>query len=901
MSFGRGDNALVLVIRSKLSPPSQAVSILDRPRLRPLLEEPAAAMVLVVAPAGFGKTTLLAQHYAGLKQADRAVAWLSVDEDDNDPARFLAHLVHSIVLAMPEISSLGEATAQGMLGLSVKTALWSLIEAVQDNDPFTLIVDDIHRVQNRAVLELLQTFIDAVPGRVSVIIAGRGRPTLRLSAMRAQGLLQEIDLDALRFTEAEAQCYFGKTVDPADIRQLVSRTEGWAVALQLSRLWLRERGHLPVHEHQPTTTALGQYLSEEILNLLPDEQRFFLMATSIVQEINGELANILTDRTDGWSMLDEMEQQNLLITAVDPQHRWYRYHNVFADFLRDRLHRLHGAAVTDLHRRAATWFVQNGMPQEAVRHALRTGEPAYAAQLVDDMGGWWLGLKGGMSMLRALGEIDVKVMERYPRTRLGQIYLTAQDGNIGQARADFEALRLSTQDFHLGPEADWDRSLFAESRAVELILSIYEDRPISTGEMEALNRFVEGEGGSSDSVVRGLIGNFICYGYFDAGNYLDCRKLGYQTLQRLDVQQTPYAENYLHAYMAMACLRQGHIEEAGALLRTMRQKASVLFGQGSNQVAIAELLLAEVELNSGNVNVARKLIEDALPIVERVDGWFDVYASGYLTAAAVTELQEGADAAIAVMERAASTAVRRGLARLEALVAVHTARILTREARFSDAERMLEHACLDSCRYVSPDISARELFLTGHCLGARARLLIGKSKPTAALALLTPLRKVLIENEQVGLLVDILLLEAAAELHSGNTVSATGLMADMLDYSSRTGVTLPLLSEPALLREMSGRLKRHLAEPHQRQLFCLALASDPVPPGASEAPVLSGLTHREGDVAVGLADGLSNKEIARRLGVAEGTVKIHRKNIYRKLNIHNRASVVSLLREQPGR
>lgn len=888
----------VPIMRSKLSPPVQAVALLDRRRLLDGIAGQDCRLLLITAPAGFGKSTLLSQFHATLRDHANISAWLTVDDDDDDPARFFTHLVAAVSLAHPDFGPLFQGTYQGLTDFS-KPALWKLLEALQDGPPLTLIIDDVHRIQNRTILDLLQILIDRAPHHLRLVLAGRSRPDLRMGALRAQGMMREIGLDALRFTEVEARSYFGESAVPDEIEDLLKRTEGWAVALQLSRLWLRERGSLPEPDITPTSLGLAQYLAEEILRSLPERHQYFLMTTSILEATNSELASRLSGFDDGRELLDHFARQNLMVTSGGSQ-TWYRYHNVFADFLRERLDRLHRPMVAELHRNAAEWFFGQAMPHEAVRHALLSGEPAYAAELVDRLGGWRLGLTGGFTMLRVLGSIDLAATARFPRARLGQIYLTAQDGHISSARASFELLRHATEDFHVATADDWDRSLFVESRAVEHILSIYEDRPILVDDLDRLLPIIE-EAEGIDESVRGLVANFLCYGYFDAGDYSRCRIQGYEVLGGEQGPRSPYAQNYLYAYMGMACLREGRTEEAAALLRTMRDKALALFGEDSNQVAIADLLLAEVHLNFADLVAARDMVENALGSVERVDGWFDIYASGYLTAAILAERTGGAGAAMATLERARATASRRGLKRLADLADIQAARVLARDGRPDEAALVLARPALADYQEVRLDSSPRDLFLISRCIAAAARIQLAQGALGQALMQLTPLRKRLGELGLVGLTINILLLESIASGRTENVEHASVLAGEMLEHSSRSGLRIPLLSEPELLRELAQMLAGRLSEPHLRHLTSL-MPEKPSGAGLGQRPFQQAntpLSRREVDVARGLADGLSNKEIARRLTLAEGTVKIHRKNIYRKLNVHSRASVIAFLRGLP--
>ena len=394
------------LLGTKLHPPSPRRQLVARARLRDQLGTVQGHMprlILIAAPAGFGKTTLMTQWLA-TEAADGddtstspRVAWLALDSGDADLRRFLTHLVASIQTTEPEVGV--DALALIEAGGSMPTEA-VLVSLVNDLDivagPTVLALDDYHVIDAAAVHDVMTFLLEILPPQVTLAMTTRADPPLPLSRLRARGELLELRTAELRFTTEEADAFLndvmGLHLDATQVAALEARTEGWAAGLQLAALSVRThtsdaekpddvRGF--VDAFTGSHRFVLDYLIEEVLDRQLDDVRAFLLDTSVLDQLTGSLCDALTGRSDGQRMLEILERENLFVVPLDDQRRWYRYHHVFADALRARLTAHDPDRASDLHRAAARWYAEAGMLADAIPHAIAAGDTARAAELVE--------------------------------------------------------------------------------------------------------------------------------------------------------------------------------------------------------------------------------------------------------------------------------------------------------------------------------------------------------------------------------------------------------------------------------------------------------------------------------------------------------------------------------------
>ena len=387
-----GGHDRMLVLASKLHPSARRRGALVRQALLDRLgEDPSARLVVISAPAGWGKTSLLRDCYSAGKAG--RTAWVSVDAGDNDPVRFWAHVIAAVgsvspgfgAAALPVLTAPGTSCTDAVLPMLVN-------ELAGLPAPMTLIIDDYHLLSSRDILGSVAFLVEHLPPALRLVLSARSDPELPLARLRARGEMTEIRADDLRFTEAETTALLNGTLGlalaPTDILTLRQRTEGWAAGLYLAGLSLRGRPEPSVfiRAFAGDDRQIVDYLLAEVLDGLPAEVRSFLLRTSVLDRLSGPLCDAVVGGSGSQLILEEMERSNLFLVSLDTRRRWYRYHQLFGELLRHELDRAEPGLAALLHRRASAWHQADGNIAEAIGHALSAGDLADAGELIAS--GW---------------------------------------------------------------------------------------------------------------------------------------------------------------------------------------------------------------------------------------------------------------------------------------------------------------------------------------------------------------------------------------------------------------------------------------------------------------------------------------------------------------------------------
>ena len=383
-----------VLLATKLHVPGSRPGLVPRPRLAERLDEGLEpGVVLVCAPAGYGKTVLLADW---ARCGERRVAWLSLDAGDNDPARFWRHAVAALDRARPGVAGrvgplLGPSTPLSFEPLV--TALVNELAVTPGDGQVLLVLDDYHLISSQPVHASLAFLLEHRPPGLHLVLARQAAPPLPLARLRARGQLAELRADELRFTADEAAALLqqqvaagpGVSLPDAAVAALAARTEGWAAGLQLAALSLRGRADITafVAAFTGSHRYVLDYLAEEVLEQQSEQVRIFLVETSVLERLSGELCDQVTGRAGSQSLLERVERAGLFLLPLDEVRGWWRYHHLFADLLRSRLQEEQPVRAAQLHRNAAAWYEEHGLADDAIRHAVAAGQMIWAARLIE--------------------------------------------------------------------------------------------------------------------------------------------------------------------------------------------------------------------------------------------------------------------------------------------------------------------------------------------------------------------------------------------------------------------------------------------------------------------------------------------------------------------------------------
>jgi LuxR family transcriptional regulator, maltose regulon positive regulatory protein len=881
------------------APPTFRVALAGRESLLGLVRTSAnCRVVLLDAPAGYGKTWLLGQRYAELRASGAPVVWLGIEEAD--AAQLLTMLAESLSRAGIGTASLETMAAQGFADVPLPAAVRALAAALGTNDvQVTVFVDDIHRLEKSAARDVLARLITEAPTSTRFLLSGRDSSGLPHAALRARGDLRELGVNELRFAHEEAHALLPR-LDNSQLGRLLAKTEGWPVALQLARLWLDskpERSTL-LDAFSGRTSEVAEYLTEQVLGDLPDELLSILSDISILDGLNPDLVAAITDSQQTWSRLLADRRLEHFLVPLDEERFWFRIHHLLRDYLRAR-RRDSGLDGRELHARATLWFEHNGRVREAVRHAVLADDIPRAAGLIERTGGWELTLFGGASLMRALLEsLPWERMREFPRLQVYRAFLLAKDGDVAYGIRVYEEVRDAPGRRHTGP---LERDLLI----VGLLISIYADRAVGPDDLQTLYRNYESLP-ANDNVARATLLNTACLLAFRIGAMSEALDLCRRAVQEMRRIGSVLGTNYCLFHLGLALLHVGERREAEATFREAVAQAEENFGADSGLKAIADVYLALALHACGDVGGAYERIATALGQVEAADGWLDLYAEAYEVAIANAIAREDRPAAAAMTSRMTQTALRRGLVRLERLAAAFKSQTAQLSGLRIDTGDQPANGRIElGCAPPGLEWNAGAWRLTPavwrehHALGL-VQILAAMSgdRPAEAMPIIDDLAEAARIGDRRRQLRVLGALRAAVTLKMGDADAAVAAFTPVLEAAVSEDDTQFLIDfGPALLPLLQRAWASSRSKGVSSRVRHVIGNSVTTLGRAVTAHGDSGsLSARELEVLVELASGAPNKVIARNLQMTENTVKFHLKRVFQKLHVRHRAEALQAAR-----
>jgi ATP/maltotriose-dependent transcriptional regulator MalT len=889
------------VLGTKLHVPSPRRRLVRRSRLvdrLPVGGGDGPRLVLVAAPAGFGKTTLVAQWLADVGKSGRRVAWLALDPGDADLRVFLTHLVAAVQTAEPEVG----ADAAALLERGAPTDA-VLVSVINDLDvlagSMVVALDDYHVIDATAVHEAVTFLLDNLPPQVTLAMTTRADPPLPLSRLRARGELVEVRAADLRFTADEAEAFLnevmGLTLEPAHVTALEARTEGWAAGLQLAALSARTRaadGDVAgfVEAFSGSNRFVLDYLVEEVLERQPDEVRTFLLDTSVLDELTGGLCDALTGRADGQSMLEGLERANLFVVPLDDERRWYRYHHLFADVLRARLV-ARSDRVGELHAAASRWLAGSGLLADAVRHAIAGGDHEHTADLVELALADQRRRRQDRTLREWAGALPDDVVRRRPllATFVGWSRLAEGDVDGVESWLDFAEAGLGANvpsSTPVGAPAEAVRGWQDEIRALPAMIAVYRASVAQArGDVDgtvAHARRALALAGPRDHFPRGAAAGFLglaAWAAGDLGTAVDTFTEAVASLHAADMVADELGATVVLANMWLA---RGRPVEARrryerALAAAQSHPGPVLSTTGDLHVG-----LADVAREQGDLDVAAAHLEAARELGDRASLPENRHR-GFTATAALLRANGDLDGAIAMLDQAEPLFLPGYFPDVRP-IAASRARVRIAQGRLDDARVWARQ------RGVAP--TDPPAYLAEYDLLTLARLLIAEGQARAAVALLDRLLLGAREADRQGSVVEARLVRALAHHANGDANRAAADLAAAIADGVPAGYCRLFLDEGQPMTDLLRQVA--VAAPdvatHAEQLLAAARKpSAPAPGGPASGEVLS---ERELEVLRLLATELSGPEIARRLFVSVNTLRTHTRHIFTKLDVTTRRAAV---------
>ena len=908
------------LIRTKLRLPFTRSELVLRPRLQEqIMQGLYGPLTLITAPAGFGKTTLVAACVSG---CGKPVAWLSVDKDDNQTGRFLSYLIAALQEIDPTIGSKAVQLLATSQQAPSETILTSLINDLDiAHKEIILVLDDYQFISNQAVHEDITFLLEHCPNTLHLVIATRSDPPLPLTRMRARGQTVELRAADLRFTEPETAQFLndvmGLHLDARSVAALTERTEGWITGLQMAALSMRDRKDVLgfIEGFSGTNRYILDYLLEEVLASQPPEIQRFLLYTSILERLSAPLCEAIlqVENVEGWiidkpttsfqpqnllncqPVLEYLERANLFLVPLDDERNWYRYHHLFADLLQTQLKKTFGnQVVTQLHLRASEWYEQNGLTLDAIHHASLTSDFERMERLIEQNYIKMMN-QGEMSWVRFwVGKLSKEMVIRRPwlclyeagsRSWFGQLEEANFFLNEAEKRINADSSAPDTQSklgYHAYVKSRVTAMQGDTRRAIELCLTARENIPGSNLGL-----------GIDFSITLG-------YEYFLYGDFVNASKILNEMIRSgytAGAINNPVAG---YALLARMQVYQGQLHEAYDLLQKATQLIHEAGGQylgvtGLVEAGIAALLCEWNDLGTAGVRLKRSL--ELLPMWDKADD----FCLAYTTLSRILLAQGDRAEAVSMLEKAAQLTRTCGIfseARNE--VEATQVKLWLLQGDWLAVERW--ETTLEK-RFGSDDPFRYEDELT-HIM--QARVFIAQNKQDKAIRLLGRLEESARSEGRKGRLIEIMILKALAMQEVGEPAQALDILAKSLALAEPEGYMRIFLDEGQPLQMLLAQWLAHASASSLGDYAIHLLAQfDAQPHGIAAVQekasptgdLVEPLSQRELEVLHLLALGRTNQEIARQLIVSPGTVKAHTASIYRKLDVANRTEAVAHARQ----
>ncbi|MGD8753765.1 MAG: LuxR C-terminal-related transcriptional regulator [Anaerolineales bacterium] len=898
------------LLTTKLYLPPPRPDLVPRPRL---LEQMDAGLhgklTLVSAPAGFGKTTLVSEWAS---QSAVPIAWLSLDEGDNDQARFLRYFIAALQTIEEGIGETTLAVIQSPQPPQIESLLTGLINEIADisDDPsigFALILDDYHVLGAQPIHAALIFLLDHLPPQMQLVITTREDPSLPLARWRASGQMAEIRASDLRFTKAETAAFLNQVMrlDLASdgVAALEARTEGWIVGLHLAALSLRKHTDRVefIQNFAGDDRHVMDYLVGEVLSLQPKSVQHFLLRTSILKRMCGPLCDELVDGDEisdkSQDILEHLEQANLFVVLLDNQRQWYRYHHLFADLLRSRMRKMYPERIPDLHRRASAWYERNGLITEALGHALAAADFERAARLVAANALPML-MRGEVATVQDwLDALPQEIVRSHPRLCIDKawtLHLTQRPESIEPLLRDAEQ-GLESSDFaDQAATSSWLGEVMAlqawvKRRRGELAEAIELSH-------EALKRLTEEHVFALCLNLVSLAGALRYVGDTDQAIQVltDCIPLCQAAGNFLGVMADTYD-------LAELWVMQGHLHQAKAVLEDALQWAAEQGVQTMPATSMVYAKLGDVLREQNDLQAA----EDHLLVgIELSKGRLAVVSGqAYLNLAWLRQARGNVAGARKALQQAEQAVQGWDTPEIVADIAAHRARLWLHWGNLPAAVRWVQQTGIRSKTELAY-LHEFELLTLARVFIAQGGAQNGEQTLHEAMELLEQLCKTAEASGRMGRVMEISMLQALALSQlpirgqvQGENDEALDTLGRALALAEPEGYVRMFVDEgEPMARLLYEAATRGIAPKYVGQLLAAFPNVDSAKPKYLPTEMIEPLSARELEVLELIAEGLTNGEIAAQLHISLNTVKVHSSNIYGKLGVNSRTQAAAKAR-----
>jgi LuxR family maltose regulon positive regulatory protein len=876
---------------SRLVPPRRAGRLCERRELLHSLDATLQTRVtLIVAPAGYGKTTLLAQWCERLEAQQTPVAYYSAAASDRDPATFLGMIGGAMAQVGIEVGA-----ASGADRIRDDILLEDVLLALElAGQSLILILDDFERVNDAEIGAVMASFIESAPSAVHFVIASRTFPALPVSTLELEGKLRLIDSYQLRLRSEELAWMLDVAADSSEVKEVVAKTQGWPVTAELYRLW-RER-----HRARDARATFGghveevhNYLAEQLFSSLPQEHFDLLTDIADRDEVSAELVDAMRARSDSARLLHALSRSisSLMWTGQEHDSTVYRLHPLLLGHLRDTLAQ-DPVRRSRLAANASRWYLEQSRFPEGIRAAIESRDAAALERIIRALRPLHILVADGSGTLRAiLRELPADVIARHPRLQIMAAIAHFKAGFFAEGRLMLERIRQATQGYTLAADDELE-GLVVEGNLVELIFFCQLSRMSSR--VEALYDLVMGAAGD-DTTIWGA-GEIVMMLVQQVRGNLDAADAAIVRARRIyaTVELSRYGHTQIVGHEVLVLVARGTLRRALERIGSYQKQPDFEVPDDISTPTLLRLLAAAIRYEQEFSDSAVISMKNSLAEHSVAESWFDQYAIVYPAVAMRLFLREGATAVCEFLDEARTRAARTCIEALPAFLNWLEIEYRVRGGNLAEAEKLALNCGLEAD--VSGESAAAAIMgwrERDAALQTLIRLRLAQARPDEALALAGRLVRAGQAGGRLRAEIKGLVFCASACAASGQRDAALGHLrkANLLAYPeafvtpfAEEGVALTPLIDALLKEPLDAYARRHLENVRRAIANSMSPGEDLV------------LNAREQEIVRYLEEGLSNKAIARRLGITDHTVKFHLKKIFAKLDVATRRAAVARMR-----
>ncbi|ACA88287.1 LuxR C-terminal-related transcriptional regulator [Shewanella woodyi] len=880
----------------KFKPPQQQVKLSQRTRLLKLLSQAEAkSLITAVSPAGYGKSTLLSQYVEMLNQQGNAqVIWIAIDPSDNEPNKFFNIFSHALVhhnIADKQLINRSNSISANTDYDSFFIDIVGILHEVKH--PIYLFIDDFHFLSDKVILHFFNQILQYAPQQLQLIISSRIQPRLEIANLLASGQMQMLQPEHFKLSIDEAFQLYSDQFSQSEITAFHDKTEGWVVAMQLIAIFHQQHPELALTSLlNQSIDILDLYMSEQIYHKLDANVQHFLLHTSLLDRFDPLIANYVCEIDNSTQLMSQIIPFSSLVIPIDSQQGFFRYHHLFADFLKQRLLQEVGEQTCrELRCKAAKYYANNDYFEEAVNQYIRANHIESAIALIASAGGWELILTRGIGYVESLlSQFNRTQITNSPTLGLIQCYLYLKLGEVNQASNSYELAYTLFKEYQQQDKPSSSRS--RDFSIIKMLIDLYLDRGTDNRLINTLTELLETLE-ESDHLGRGVVLAGLGLIHNQLGRFEEAHSAALTSHQQMQLANCWVGINYNIFHQGQSLAYRGRLNEALELFKRASKMAKEHLGLDSGLQSMASCLKADIHYQVYQIEKAEELLASGIKVLESKDCWHDIYAVSFKLAINIAIARDDHNLCQHYLQRGYLVAQIRQLERLEKLLDVLSLKVTDKFCHL-DKFNQLNSQIIRENYWETPQpmwfvISEYYYVIANHYLS--------RNMSNQALSYSQKLSLLALENNQKIDQVKALGIQCLSQFSTGNEKKAFRLVTQMLELASQVGCKQVFFELPNHIEALLLKLNLHSDEnqlsSEGNRLLTWLISELKKSHQAQNNPWH--LSSREQQICPLLSQGFTNKQISTTLGISENTVKFHLKNLFQKLGVINRQQAVLAL------